>query len=86
MYKSIVILCIIIVPQEYKFTLENGSIVSLGKWLSAKRQKKKLGRLLPEREAALQALVDAGKLKWSLPAAYTHGNYKSNCSLILIKI
>ncbi len=53
--------------------MENGNTVCLGKWLSAKRQKKKMDKLLPEREAALQKLVDTGKLKWSLPAAYTHG-------------
>eukprot|EP01042_Synura_sphagnicola_P000451 gene451-478_t len=55
------------VPNRYKLTnAETGQEIQLGKWLSDQRTLKKRKQLIPQREAQLQLLVDAGKLDWSI--------------------
>jgi hypothetical protein len=41
-------------------------MVGLGQWLNTQRHFKRKGKLLPDREAKLQSLVDQGKLLWDM--------------------
>jgi hypothetical protein len=54
------------VPHSYKFRDDDGTIVSLGRWLEKQRRSKKLKTLSPDRDAKLQQLVDEGKLYWEI--------------------
>lgn len=51
-------------PSNYDYHVGDGTVIKLGAWLSQQRHLKKRGRLPPDRESRLQALVDQGKLKW----------------------
>lgn len=57
------------VPSNYDYHIGDGTVIKLGAWLSQQRHLKKKGRLLPERETKLQAIVDSGKLKWGRNAS-----------------
>mmetsp|Transcript_36221 Transcript_36221/g.36899 ORF Transcript_36221/g.36899 Transcript_36221/m.36899 type:complete len:390 (-) Transcript_36221:131-1300(-) len=52
------------VPSSIIRTSSDGVEVKLGKWVSFQRALRKRGRLHPDREARLQALVDQGKFGW----------------------
>jgi len=56
--------CNLSAGQEY--TIDDGSSVKLGAWLSQQRHHKKKGKLRADREAKLQLLVDEGKLFWGM--------------------
>lgn len=53
------------VPSNYSVDPEDGNKpLRLGLWLCSQRQAKSKGKLRPDRETRLQALVDEGKLDW----------------------
>ena len=54
------------VPQKKKSNIRENDEAILGRWLHAQRYAQKKGRLLPEREALLQKLVDDGKMYWDV--------------------
>mmetsp|Transcript_32226 Transcript_32226/g.32851 ORF Transcript_32226/g.32851 Transcript_32226/m.32851 type:complete len:509 (-) Transcript_32226:88-1614(-) len=54
------------VPSAYVCCTEDGKEVKLGAWLHDQREKKRLGKLRPDRLGRLQALVDQEKLKWHM--------------------
>jgi len=56
--------CNLSAGQEY--SVDDGSTVKLGAWLSQQRHHRKKGKLRADREARLQVLVDQGKLFWGM--------------------
>ena len=52
------------VPQKYRVPGSQGP--SLGVWLDGQRRDRRRGKLRESRYRLLQALVDEGKLRWSL--------------------
>ena len=49
------------VPKSGVVTLVDGTKVNLGQWLKSQRKLRRLGKLLPQREAMLQTLIDKGE-------------------------
>lgn len=57
--------------------LPNGEEENLGDWLRQQRKYHRKGKLQPDREARLQALVNEGKLSWSGSYTSKSEKYKS---------
>lgn len=53
-------------PRHHKCTLPDGRELKIGEWLHTQRSYYHAGKLRGDRIAALQRLVDEGKLAWSL--------------------
>jgi len=61
-------------PKECICVLPDGNEVKIGAWLLGQMSRKRRGRdnptLTKPREARIQALVDAGKLRWNPPVKH----------------
>jgi len=53
-------------PKSYVCKLENGTEVRIGRWLDHQRQRRRKGTIRNDRLERIQALVDEGKLAWSM--------------------
>ena len=59
------------VPDLYRAELEDGTSVYLNRWHFRQKQLQSQGLLKPEREEALQKLVNEGVMSWELRGKYS---------------
>ena len=72
-------------PINCESVQQDGTVLMLGTWLSTQRQLMRKGKLRPDRQKKLQALVDMGKLQWVMPSIASHDDEKWNATFELLK-